>query len=88
MILFHPQAKYDKDATVVFLAAGQTHPRFKNELEKGEIYPVLEGAKTFLFVGLGKTDKLSLTDLRIQVRKAFLSGYLKKAKTVEIIPHS
>ena len=54
MISFHPQAKYDKDATVVLLASGQTHARFKNELEKGEIYPVLEGAKTFLFVGLGK----------------------------------
>jgi leucyl aminopeptidase len=88
VITFRPQAKYDKDATVVLLSAGQTHARFKKELEKGEIYPVLEGAKTFLFVGLGKTDKLSLTDLRIQVRKAFLSGYLSKAKTVEILPHS
>ena len=87
MISFRPQAKYDKDATVVLLASGQTHARFKNELEKGEIYPVLDGNKTFLFVGLGKTDKLSLTDLRIQVRKAFLSGYLQKAKTVEVVPH-
>ncbi len=87
MISFRSQAKYDKDATVVLLAAGQTHPRFKNELEKGEIFPVLEGPKTFLYVGLGKIDKLSLTDLRIQVRKALLSAYLHKAKTVEIIPH-
>ncbi len=87
MISFHPQAKYDKDATVVLLAAGQTHARFKNELEKGEIFPVLEGVKTFLFVGLGKIDKLPLTDLRVQVRKACLSCYLQKAKTVEIIPH-
>ena len=87
MISFRPQAKYDKDATVVLLAAGQTHARFKNELEKGEIFPVLEGTKTFLFVGLGKIDKLSLTDLRVQVRKACLSCYLHKAKTVEIIPH-
>ena len=70
MISFRPQAKYDKDATVVLLTSGQTHARFKKELEKGEIYPVLEGDKTFLFVGLGKTDKLSLTDLRVQVRKA------------------
>jgi leucyl aminopeptidase len=87
VISFRPQAKYDKDAAVVLLAAGQTHARFKKELEKGEIFPVLEGERTFLFVGLGKTEKLSLTDLRIQVRKAFLSGYLKKAKTVEIVPH-
>jgi len=88
VISFHSPAKYDKDAMVVLLASGQTHARFKNGLEKGEIYPVLEGDKTFLFVGLGKTDKLSLTDLRIQVRKAFASTYLQKAKTVEIIPHS
>ena len=88
MISFRPQAKYDKDAAVVLLTSDQTHARFKNKLEKGETYPVLEGAKTFLFVGLGKKDKLSLTDLRIQVRKALLSSYLKKAKTVEIIPHT
>ena len=88
MISFRSQAKYDKDATVILLASGQTNSRFKKELEKGEIYPVLEGAKSFLFVGLGKADKLSLTELRVQVRKACLSGYLKKAQTVEIIPHS
>ena len=87
MISFRPQAKYDQDATVVLLTAGQTHARFKKELEKGEIFPVLEGAKTFLFVGLGKIDRLSLTDLRIQVRKACLCAYLQKAKTVEIVPH-
>jgi len=88
VIDFRLQAKNDKDATVVLLTSGQTHPLFKNELEKGEIYPVLEDANTFLFVGLGKTDKLSLTDLRIQVRKACLSNYLQKAKSLEIIPHS
>ncbi len=87
MIYFRPQPKYDKNATVVFLTAGQTHARLKNELEKGEIFPVIEGGKTFLFVGLGKIDKLSLTDLRTQVRKACLCGYLQKVKTVEIVPH-
>ena len=87
MISFRSQAKYDKEATIVLLTAGQTHARFKKELEKGEIYPVLDGTKTFLFVGLGKADKLSMTDLRIGVRKAFLSSYLQKARSVEIIPH-
>jgi len=88
VILFRSQAKYDKEVAVVLLGANQTHKRFKQELEKGEIFPVLEGKKTFLFIGLGKASSLSLTDVRIQVRKAFLSSYLKKAKTVEIIPHS
>ena len=87
MILFRSKVLNDKDASIVFLASDQTHPRFKDKLEKGEVYPVLEGAKTFLFVGLGKVDKLSLTDLRVQVRKAYSSAYLKKAKSVEIIPH-
>ncbi len=32
-------------------------------------------------------DKLSLTELRVQVRKAFTSCYLKRSKTVEIVPH-
>ena len=43
MILFRPQAKYDKDANCNTFNSRQTHARFKKELEKGEIYPVLEG---------------------------------------------
>jgi len=88
VISFRPQAKYDKDAVVVLLTEGQTHARFKKALDKGEIFPLLDGRRLFLFVGLGKAAKLSLTDVRIHVRKALLSGYLKKAKTVEIIPHT
>ncbi|MDE1921224.1 MAG: leucyl aminopeptidase [Candidatus Omnitrophica bacterium] len=88
MISFRPKTAYDKDAVLVLLGSGQTHPRFKKDLEKGEVYPVIEKGRVFLFAGLGNTDKLSLTDLRIQVRKALLSGYLKKARSVEIVPHS
>ena len=87
MISFNPHAKNDKDAAVVFLTAEQKHAGLKKELEKGEVFPVLEGGSTRLFVGLGKADKLSLTDLRVQVRKAFSSTYLHKARTVELIPH-
>jgi leucyl aminopeptidase len=87
VISFRFPAKYDKDAVVVLLNSGQTHPRYMKELDKGDIFPLVEKDKTYVFVGLGKIDKLSLTDLRIQVRKALLSSYLQKAKTVEIIPH-
>ena len=76
MINFCPKAKYDKDATVVLLTSGQTHPRFKNELDKGEIYPVLDGAKTFLFVGLGKTDKY----VRDKVRRIYQAAEGKNAQ--------
>ena len=88
MISFRPQAQYDKDAVVVLLTANQTHARFKQELDKGEIFPLFDGRRSFVFVGLGKAAALSLTDVRIQVRKALLSGFLKKAKTVEIVPHA
>ena len=87
MIQFSPHAKYDKDAAVVFLAAGQTHPKFKKELDKGDIYPLIDGGTTLLFVGLGKADKLSPTDLRVAVRKALTSAYLQQLKSIEIVPH-
>ncbi len=88
MIRFQNKAKYDQQATIVLLTTGQTHLHFKNELDKGELFPVLEGKKLLLFVGLGKEDALTLTELRVQVRKAFLSTYLTKVKSVEILPHT
>ena len=57
------------------------------ELDKGEIFPVLEGKKVLLFVGLGKVDKISLTQLRIDIRKVFLSGYLKQRERLILFPH-
>lgn len=87
-ISFSPQTKHDRPMTVVFLSSSQTYGRFKNELEKGEIYPLQEGSKNTLLVGLGKTDQLSLTDLRIQVRKAMTCPFIQKIKSVEVIPHS
>lgn len=86
MITFSPKAKYDQQATVVLLKQGQRHPKLKADLEKGEIFPVENGKNLIIFAGVGKGD-LSLTDLRVQVRKVFLSGYLKKIKTLEVVPH-
>jgi len=88
MISFRAKAKHDKQASVVLLTDGQGHPRLKSKLEKGEIFPVAEGRGLLVFVGLGKADKLSLTELRIQVRRAFLCSYLKNIKEVELVPHS
>ncbi len=73
---------------IVLLTSSQTDRRLKRELEKGEVFPVVEAKGLVLFVGLGKADKLSLTDLRIQVRRAMLSSFLKKIKNVQLIPHS
>ena len=88
MIVFRPRPKNDKEAMVVLLTSMQKDLRLKKELEKGEMFPILDGKKTILFVGLGKAEKLSLTDLRIQVRKVFLSGFLKKIRDVELVPHT
>jgi len=88
VISFRPKARFDKDAAVLLLTDGQKHPRLKKELEKGEIFPVLEGKRLSLFVGLGKTEKLSLTEVRINTRKALLSPFIKSARTVEVVPHT
>ncbi len=55
--------------------------------EDGQIFP-LNLSKTFvLLVGIGKAESLSLTAFRSTVRRALLSSYLKKAKSVEILVH-
>jgi leucyl aminopeptidase len=88
MISFNSKSKKSAEATIVLLTSSQSDKRLKRDLEKGEIFPVLDGKNLLLFVGLGKADKLTLTDLRVQVRKAFLSSFLKKIKTIELVPHS
>ena len=88
MVSFSAKAKYNQEAEIVLLTSSQKDKRLKRELEKGEVFPVLEGKTLVLFVGLGKADKLSLTELRIQVRKVLLSSFLKKIKNVQFVPHS
>ena len=88
MISFSSKSKHEHDAIIVLLTSQQSDKRLKKDLERGEIFPVLEGRKVLLFVGLGKGELLTLTDLRIQVRKAAMSLYLKKIKNIEVIPHS
>jgi len=52
----------------------------------GQIFPLSAEQDLVLCVGLGKEDAVSLTALRTAIRKAVLSGFVKNAKTVEIIP--
>jgi leucyl aminopeptidase len=56
--------------------------------DKEEMFPIVIKGDLVLLVGLGKADELSLTALRIVVKKALMSGFLKKCKTVEIVPHA
>lgn len=88
MISFRTKVKYDQQATVILLAQDQTHPKLSRKLEKGELFPVEDGKHLLVFAGLGKQKDLSLTDLRIQVRRVMLSGYLKTFKSIELLPHT
>jgi len=55
--------------------------------EKGELFPSLVNKKILLLVGLGKEKDVSLTALRITVRQAVLSSYLKKIRSLDILVH-
>jgi len=55
--------------------------------ENGQIFPISHNKTLILLVGLGKRSDLSLTSLRIAVRNALLSSYLKKVRDVEIVAH-
>jgi leucyl aminopeptidase len=55
---------------------------------KGQLFPVVMGKKVVLLLGLGKEADLTMTALRIALRQAFLSGNLKKAAAIEVVPHA
>ncbi|VAX38240.1 Cytosol aminopeptidase PepA [hydrothermal vent metagenome] len=52
--------------------------------DDGQIFPLVVNKKLVLAVGIGASKDLSLTALRITVRKALLSSYLNEIKDVEI----
>ncbi len=54
--------------------------------EREELFPVVIQKQIVLLVGIGDENKLSLTALRVVLRNALLSSYLKKTKEIEIIP--
>ncbi len=56
--------------------------------DNGERFPMIHKGRTVLLVGLGDLKELSLTSLRIAVRKAALSSYLSKKREIEIVSHS
>lgn len=88
MISFISKATFHKQAAVILLTKDQKHALLKKDIDKGEIFPVIDGKTLYIFVGLGKEKALSLTALRIEVRKALLSSLLKTVKELELVPHS
>jgi len=55
--------------------------------DKGEMFPVSDGGKLFLLVGLGTKKELCYTSLRIYIRNALKSSFLSKIEDVEVVPH-
>ena len=51
--------------------------------EDGQVFPLASGKNIVLLVGIGAQKDLSLTALRITVRKALLSPSLSKIKDLE-----
>ncbi len=60
---------------------------FQFEGAKGEMFPAVVNGKVVILVGLGKTQDVTLTSLRIVLRRALLSAPLKKLFSVEIVLH-
>jgi len=56
--------------------------------DKDEMFPLVIKGGLVLLVGLGKKEDLTLTALRIVVKKALVSQFLKKHAEVEIVPHA
>ncbi len=55
--------------------------------DEGQIFPLVFDQKIILLVGVGAKKDLSLTALRMTVRKAFMSAYLAEIKDVELHLH-
>ncbi len=53
----------------------------------GQLFPVVVNNQVVLCVGVGQKKSLSLTALRISVRRALLSPYLREIKSLELIVH-
>ena len=53
-----------------------------------QLFPLFVKGKLILLAGIGKSTDLTPTALRIITRQALLSGFLSKAKSLEIIPCS
>ncbi|MBF0483475.1 MAG: leucyl aminopeptidase [Candidatus Omnitrophica bacterium] len=54
--------------------------------DKDSIFPLTNEKKLVLLVGVDESKDANLTSLRITIKKALSSSYLKNAKTIELIP--
>ena len=75
-----------------------SHKQLKNQVEvlvrsnqftgeDGQIFPLIINKQVLLCVGVGKKKDMSLTALRVVVRKALLSPILSRIKDIEVTTH-
>lgn len=55
--------------------------------KKGEVFPYLSQNQLIVFVGLGKSENITPFDLRAITRRVSMGTYLKKATTIQVLPH-
>lgn len=60
---------------------------FQFEGEKGEVFPLVVAGRVYLLVGLGKEKDITLTAIRVLLRRALLSAALKRISSVEVLLH-
>ncbi|MDP8211813.1 MAG: leucyl aminopeptidase [Candidatus Zapsychrus exili] len=91
-IKFTNSPKFDKRAAILLVDKTKKVSKVAASLipktftaDEGEIFPVVKNNTTILLVGIGAKKELSLTSLRILVKKALLSPYLSKVEDIEVI---
>ncbi len=90
VLLTASQAKTKKfKAAPAEIAAAVTEALAQERFEggKGELFPVVADKRLVVLLGLGKEEELTLSSLRVLVRRALLSAYFKKAADIELLPH-
>jgi leucyl aminopeptidase len=78
-----PPALLPNDISAQLKGLVQTH-RF--DASKGALFPLVANGQLYLLVGLGKQKDATPTSIRISVRQACLSAYMKNIPSAEIIP--
>jgi leucyl aminopeptidase len=80
-------AKFSSSIKSVSSAVNAALSSERFEGGKGEVLPLLVNDCLVVLFGLGKEESLTLASLRVLLRRAFLFGYFKKAKDIELVPH-
>ena len=80
-------ANFSSSVKTVSSAVNEVLKSGRFEAGKGEVLPLLVGECLVVLFGLGKENDLTMTSLRVLLRRAFMFGYFKKAVAIEVVLH-